>query len=74
MIQRYKVLQYIQDFGHISTLDAFRDLGITRLSARIHDLKHKDNCKFRKERVYYTDRYGDKRHYDNYFLVKEDEE
>lgn len=68
--QKTLVLQYILDFGHISTLDAFRDLGITRLSARIFDLK-KDGHKFRNERVYYTDVYGVRKHYDNYFLVEE---
>ncbi len=30
----------MQDFGSISTLEAFVDLGITRLSARIWDIEH----------------------------------
>lgn len=28
----------MDDFGSISTLEAFRDLGITRLAARIYEL------------------------------------
>ena len=39
MIQKEMVKQYMQDFGNISTWQAFSDLGITRLAARISDLK-----------------------------------
>ena len=39
MTQTEKVLHYIEDFGSISPYEAFRDLGILRLSARIFDLK-----------------------------------
>lgn len=34
-----RILQYIADFGSISTLEAFRDLGCARLASRIWDLK-----------------------------------
>lgn len=37
--QSDRVLEYIQKFGSIMTLDAFRDLGVTRLSARIFELR-----------------------------------
>lgn len=40
MTQTEKVLKYMQERGSITTMDAFRELGITRLSARIYDLKH----------------------------------
>lgn len=33
------VLDYIRDFGSITTFDAFIDLGITRLSGRIYNLR-----------------------------------
>lgn len=39
MSQNEKILQYCKDFGSISTLEAFRDLGITRLSARIWEIE-----------------------------------
>lgn len=35
------VIEYIEDNGSITSMEAFQDLGITRLSARIHDLKEK---------------------------------
>lgn len=39
MTQCERILEYMQEFGSITTLDAFRDLGVSRLSARIWDLK-----------------------------------
>ena len=38
--QCYKVLKYILEHGSITPMDAFFDLAITRLPARIHDLRH----------------------------------
>ena len=37
--QNTDVLNYMQEHGSITSMDAFNDLGITRLSGRIFDLK-----------------------------------
>ena len=37
--QKKMVLDYITEFGSITPIDAFRDLGITRLSAIVFNLK-----------------------------------
>lgn len=37
--QKQMVLDYIEEFGSITPLDAFRDLGITRLSAIVFRLR-----------------------------------
>ena len=37
--QCQRIIAYIKEFGSISTLEAFRDLGVARLASRIHDLK-----------------------------------
>ena len=37
--QRQMVLDYMAEFGSITLIDAFRDLGITRLSAIVFNLK-----------------------------------
>lgn len=37
--QNMKVLNYMRTHQGITSMDAFRKLGITRLSARIHDLR-----------------------------------
>lgn len=39
MSQNDKVLDYMRTHKGITSLDAFRDLGISRLSARIKDLR-----------------------------------
>ena len=36
-----RVLEYMKDNGSISTFEAFTELGVARLSARIYDLKAK---------------------------------
>lgn len=68
--QRDRVLDYIRQFGSISSWEAYKDLGVTQLATRISELKNKD-YKFRKERVKTTTRFGVKTHFDRYFLVEE---
>ena len=52
-----KVLQYMRDFGSINPQQAFFDLGVMRLAARISDLK-KAGHKIRKRWVCSKNRYG----------------
>lgn len=68
--QRDRVLQYINDFGSITSWDAYRDLGVTQLATRISELKER-GYKFSKVRIKSKNRYGDATHYDKYFLVEE---
>ena len=65
--QQERVLRYMRDFGSITSLDAFRDLGVTRLSAVIHTLRHKkgynigvkmESCKNRYDEPVYYARYS----------------
>ena len=37
--QCQRIIDYMHQFGSISTLEAFRDLSVARLASRIHDLK-----------------------------------
>ncbi len=37
--QNFQVLQYMEQYGSITSLEAYEDLRITRLASRIHDLK-----------------------------------
>lgn len=41
MTQAEMIVEYINKFGSITSRDAFNDLGVTRLSARIADLKNR---------------------------------
>ena len=37
--QCQRIIDYMRQFGSISTIEAFNDLGVARLASRIHDLK-----------------------------------
>lgn len=67
MSQAERVIQYIKDFGSITTYDAFVDLGITRLASRIHDIE-KSGVRIKRETVKGKNRYGDDTHYTKYSL------
>lgn len=68
--QRDKVLSYIKQFGCITSWQAYSDLGVTQLGARIWELKEQGYV-FNKTRVNTTNRLGEKTHYDEYRLAKE---
>lgn len=62
-----RVLKYILDFGSVSTWNAIKDLGCTRLSAYIYMLK-KEGYDIKKESVKFINRYGEKSFYVKYSL------
>ena len=66
MTQEQLVLQYIKDFGSISTLEAFKDLGITRLSAKIFNLRNDYNVRDSWDES--VNRYGKKVRFKRYYL------
>ena len=39
LTQCQRIIDYMAQFGSISSFEAFTDLGIVRLASRIHDLK-----------------------------------
>ena len=63
--QQQRVLQYMQEFGSISSLEAFKDLGVTRLSAVIFCLKKKGH-KITSETEFCKNRYGEPVHFSRY--------
>lgn len=70
MTQTERVLRHLKDFGSITTLEAFREYGITRLSARIYDLKMQGyGIEAKKETA--RNRYGEKVSFNTYRLAAE---
>jgi len=67
MTQKDRILKWLEDYGSITSWDAYKELGITQLGARIFELKRMD-YKFAKETVCAKNRYGDPTHYDIYRL------
>lgn len=67
--QREMILDYIADFGFITSFQAYADLGITQLATRIKELKER-GYQFRTEDVRTKNRYGKPSHYYKYFLIE----
>ena len=65
MTQIEAISKYIDDFGSISPIEAFSDLGITKLATRISEMI-RDGAKINKKVELATTRYGKKTHYTRY--------
>lgn len=68
--QCQRIIQYLQDFGEITFFEAYRELGITQLGARIFELK-KQGYVFKTTFKADKNRYGKPIKYKIYTLVKE---
>lgn len=66
--QRDRVINYIREFGSISSWEAYKDLGITQLATRIKELKEQ-GYKFKTEWESSTNRFGEKTDYKRYYLA-----
>lgn len=67
MTQKEMILQYINDFGSITSYQAYADLGITQLATRVKELKKKGYV-FKTVQQCGTNRYGKPTHYVKYYL------
>lgn len=65
-----RILDYIHRFGSISSWQAYADLGITQLAARIFNLKER-GYEFTTTRIKTKNRLGENTHYDEYRLVED---
>lgn len=59
MNQQEMIIKYMTDFGSITPMEAFKDLGVTRLSAKIYILK-REGYVFDEKRETVVNRYGKK--------------
>lgn len=66
MTQEERILEHMRKHGSITSMDAFRDHEITRLSGRIHDLRREG---YDIETIYETNQYGTR--YGRYVLHEE---
>ena len=65
MNQHERILKYLDDFGSISTMEAFRDLGITKLSTRISEMIQRGE-RIDKRTESGVNRYGEKVYFTRY--------
>lgn len=69
LTQKEMILQYIRDFGSITPIDAFRDLGITKLATRVSEMK-RDGIQFNTVTEKSKNRYGKTCWYARYTLCE----
>lgn len=69
MSQKKRVLDYLGQYGSISSLEAFQELGVTRLSAVIFNLKE-EGYEFDVTKAKGKNRFGEKTCYARYHLRK----
>ena len=66
--QKERILDYIKEFGSISSWEAYSELGITQLGARLDQLK-REGYMFSTEFEKGKNRYGEDVKYKRYRLV-----
>lgn len=66
--QKDRLLKYFEDFGSITSWQAYADLGIMQLATRIFELKERGYI-FKKEKVKKLNRWGQEVSFDKYILV-----
>lgn len=64
-----RVLRHLQRYGKITTWDAIKDYGNTRLSQYIMLLR-RENYVIINKRINFKNRFKENGHYDEYILVK----
>ena len=69
MTQKELILKYIEDFGFITSFQAYADLGITQLATRVKELKER-GYEFKTEPQKAKNRYGKPVHFVKYYLIK----
>ena len=67
MTMKDRILKFMRDFGAITTFEAFTELGCTRLSEYIRQIRQDFNVG--DEWVKGTNRYGEKVEWKKYFII-----
>lgn len=66
--QRQRIINYIREFGSITSYEAYVDLGITQLATRIKELKEQ-GYEFKTEWESSKNRYNEKVEFKRYYLA-----
>ena len=67
------VMLHLQQYGNITSWEAIKEYGATRLSSIIYNLRYTYNMNIINEEIDFIDRFGNKSSYAKYILVKDDE-
>ena len=66
--QKDRIINYIREFGSITSWEAYQDLGVMQLGARIDQLQ-KEGYIFRTEWEHKKNRYGEDVQFKRYYLA-----
>ena len=69
--QEDRVLRHLQQFGHITSWEAIKEYGITRLSAKIFNLR-REGYDITNTMKFVKNRYGEPVHFVEYHLENAD--
>lgn len=64
------IMLHLRSNGSITSWEAIKEYGATRLSAIIYNLRHKYEMNITNEEIYFVDRYGTKSSFTKYILNK----
>ena len=68
MTQADRIVDYINRFGSITPMQAFRDLGVTKLATRISEMRQ-EGVRFDQEWQTSKNRFGEEVRYMKYWLA-----
>ena len=68
MTKTKAVMLHLQQYGNITSWEAIREYGATRLSGIIYNLRYKYGMNIVSQKVKFTDRYGTRAAYAKYVL------
>lgn len=68
------IMLHLEQYGSITTWEAIKEYGATRLSAIIYNLRYKYNMNIVNQTIDFVDRYGTKSSYVKYVYIKENQE
>ena len=73
MTKTKAVMLHLEENGSITSWEAIKEYGATRLSAIIYNLRHKYGMNIISEPFEFVDRFGSKSSYAKYILIKEEQ-
>lgn len=73
MTQKERIIEYINQFGSITSWQAYQDLGIMQLGARIDQLQ-KEGYVFKTEWEHKENRYGEPVSFKRYYIKEKVEQ
>lgn len=73
MCKTKAILKHLEENGSITSWEAIKEYGATRLSAIIYNLRNTYDLNIVTETISFVDRYGTPSDYAKYILVKEND-